>query len=675
MGIPLSVASTPLIHNDLLKAGPHIIGFGTPHIGAAHFCADNKVPLKRNLDASSAAQRTTLADAAPLAPSQNGSLPTRMGYRKPLRISRCVTPTMDASGRAHRVLPADTNTFAPSAALQTILQDPALCNRLFPIVTPLRYDKWEKRLEEAGLLEHFPDIPKGIKHGFSGGINTPCTTTFIPANSSSLSLDRQFIPAYLAKERTAGRISQEYDLQDLERIIGPIRTQPLGLVEKTPSSRKYRMTQNFSFPLNDPEKPSINSGIDKNDFLCDWGTFADCYLIVAKAPPGTQACVNDVSGAFRNVPMAPEERPQTAISYNNKISLDAVFCFGETSGPGVFGRLADAICQIYKFNKIEELIKWVDDFVFFRYPRGTTNPGPFAYNYDEQLIFAIAEDLGWPWALDKHTPFSHIFMYIGFQWDLDKKTVTLPLSKCERYLTKLRPWARGAKFTRKECESLIGTLNHCTYILPDGRSHLPSLYRLAGSFKSSTNIFSKHTVSATLEDDIRWWRQQLSMPTVTRSVLEPPIPYAIHSYVDASTSWGIGFVHGSQWTSWRLKPNWDCDGRDIGWAETVAVELALRTLIHLGIRNTHLIIRSDNMGVVGSHVAGRCRNPASNLVLRQINGLLQDFGLWLTIQWIPTEDNPADGPSRGSTPANVKRFTQPCQIPSHLTPFVFQAVL
>jgi len=43
--------------------------------------------------------------------------------------------------------------------------------------------------------------------------------------------------------------------------------------------------------------------------------------------------------------------------------------------------------------------------------------------------------------------------------------------------------------------------------------------------------------------------------------------------VDASKSWGIGVVIDNQWDAWCWKARWHFEGRNIGWAEAIAVEL------------------------------------------------------------------------------------------------------
>ena len=57
--------------------------------------------------------------------------------------------------------------------------------------------------------------------------------------------------------------------------------------------------------------------------------------------------------------------------------------------------------------------------------------------------------------------------------------------------------------------------------------------------------------------------------------------------MDASTSWGIGFVMDGKWLAWELVDSWHGDDRDIGWAEMVAVELGIHALIAAGKQSTH----------------------------------------------------------------------------------------
>jgi hypothetical protein len=63
-------------------------------------------------------------------------------------------------------------------------------------------------------------------------------------------------------------------------------------------------------------------------------------------------------------------------------------------------------------------------------------------------------------------------------WDLDEKKVFFAQKKKDRYLGKIAHWVIGSPVTRKEVESVIGTLNHCSLILVAAPTHLPPLMSL-----------------------------------------------------------------------------------------------------------------------------------------------------------------------------------------------------
>ena len=218
---------------------------------------------------------------------------------------------------------------------------------------------------------------------------------------------------------------------------------------------------------------------------------------------------------------------------------------------GMLGRCANAIAAIYRFNGIQDLLKWVDDFIFFRYP--TNALPPFKYTYDEKHINDIASDLGWPWAPKKHQPFvNSVFSYISFTWDLNSKQVYLSHVKKSRYLKKLENWNTGSAVTKKDIESMIGTLNHCSLVLVAARTHLPSLYNFSRCFNSkSSHTLTKHCIPTIVAKDIIWWRAQLSMDFCGMTLRPPPPPLDLLVCVDASTSWGIGFWMDGKWLAWQ----------------------------------------------------------------------------------------------------------------------------
>jgi hypothetical protein len=376
------------------------------------------------------------------------------------------------------------NIYAPSAAPIPTAHNPALPLDFFPIITPFIANAWEKYLQESNLLSSFSTIPFGIRNGFDMGVYSTPTYTYIPPNHKSALAFPPAVLSHIKTELSFGRYTGPFSHSRLELLIGPFRTSPLGLVPKAGTTDQFRLVQDLSFPRNDPIHSSVNSEIDLDDFRCDWGTFQHVASIVIDASPFTEAATLDVDSAFRQCPILPSQQRNFIIMWENLFYIDHNAPFGATSSGGIFGQIADALMAILRAHNIGPAKNWVDDFLFFRHPTNTdsinenaeTRPS-FSYNLD--TIFSITSDLGWPWKDSKTRPFATNFKYLGFYWNLSNKTVEIPEEKKKRYLSKLEPWIPGNKFTRRDAESILGTLVHCSLVLPTSRCRLSSLSSFA----------------------------------------------------------------------------------------------------------------------------------------------------------------------------------------------------
>ena len=560
---------------------------------------------------------------------------------------------------------------ARSAALLRILRNPTLRSEYLPIITPLRWDQWRDALSLAGSLSSFSDVPIGLRDGFRLGVSSSVVTTTSPPNHKSALDNSTFIDEQIGSELKAGCYSLPLDPSEFESLFGAYRSSPLGVAFHA-TSGKPRLIQNHSFPRNNPLLSSVNSEINSDLFQCDWGSFSDCILRVLNAPPGSEVAIFDVEAAHRRMPVAPEDRTHVCIAWNGKVILDHCCCFGCSSSSSIFGRCADTIRTIYTFHKVDDLLNWADDFIFWRFPITPSPSGPWLYSYDESLIWSVADSLGWPWSKKpgKCIPFASSFKYVGFEWDLVHKTVSLPKQKRLKFLAKLTTWVQGGRVSAKECQSVVGSLNHCSIVAFSSRTHLPSLYRFSSQFKSR-HEFAKLSIPKPVLKDIEWWRTILSNPSsCTLPICHRPPPSSCQIHVDASTSWGIGLVIDGRWQAWQLTGNWNSDGRDIGWAEMLAVEMALLTLIAGKLPPATYTIHSDNAGVVGAFSASRSRNSHQNSILRHVFILMRDHDIWLDVHWIPSEENLADGPSRGIFPPLSSQIQTAVSIPPPFVSFL-----
>jgi hypothetical protein len=292
--------------------------------------------------------------------------------------------------------------------------------------------------------------------------------------------------------------------------------------------------------------------------------------------------------------------------------------FGLAPSGGIQGTVADALLDILAADGIAPTLKWVDDFVFFRFPVPGSPPDQPSFSFDLQSILSISAPLSVPWhpvAL-KGQDFSSSVSYVGFVWDLHHRTVTLPDRKRIKALRKVSRLLEQPHCAVL-CEtiaSVLGTLQHITFVYRDSRHTLSALCAFVARFP---NLFTRHHMPATVIDSLRWWHDVLGKPPVPHSLLQCQ-HLDLGIWVDASTSFGIGVVIGGQWAAWALTKGWKCHGRDIDWAETIALELAVTWVCGAGHSDAEVVIYGDNKAVINSLTKGRSRNEQRNHAIRHI---------------------------------------------------------
>jgi hypothetical protein len=123
-----------------------------------------------------------------------------------------------------------------------------------------------------------------------------------------------------------------------------------------------------------------------------------------------------------------------------------------------------------------------------------------------------------------------------------------------------------------------------------------------------------------------------------------------------------------------LVRNWHLEGHDIGWAEAVAFELLARTLITLYSPDHHFRCHSDNTGVVEGWWKGASKNAQTNGIFQRMHNISETTGAHFHTQYVPSQHNPADAPSRGILgPPNCLLPTVSLPIP--LLPFIQDAIV
>ena len=428
--------------------------------------------------------------------------------------------------------------------------------------------------------------------------------------------------------------------------------------------------------------------------------------------PNNPTCEESVAGCRSQAKSRPA--PQT-------IRTEYVHLLGKKSSGGLFGLFSDALLNIFRAAGIGPALRWVDDFVFFairkdciddynqlrkswrtrieenggrlqkggRYWfKGSTLPSSLTEEFAEDMssplqdlsvrhmdttrtkhaysienVDEISGKLGIPWERSKDVPFGKVVPFIGFDWDLENKTVSLQKKKKEKYTHAVVQWRRKKTHTLEEVESLYGKLLHTCLIVPEGRAFLTNLESMIGIFHDSPHK-PRHPPRRT-DVDLLWWLRTLGKPVLTRDIPGAQEVIDVQAFSDASSSVRIGIVVRGRWRAWALIPGWSNEGRNILWAEAVGMELLIRSVVREAPPGTRFKVYGDNRGVVEGWWSGRSRNQQVNEIFKRIHLHLSLHKCSVYTQYVPSASNPADGPSRGIFPG-LDRLLPPVELPQGL---------
>ena len=162
--------------------------------------------------------------------------------------------------------------------------------------------------------------------------------------------------------------------------------------------------------------------VNSNDFSTSWGTFNSTAELILVLPPGCVAATFDISAAYRITPVHPNQQHTLCIFWNGVVYVDRALMFGLTSSAGIFGAIANMLVTIYGAANFGLIQKWVDNFLAIWLPHQT---------WMEKEFMNLTGYFRVPWSIEKLCPFSLIQKYIGFNWDLERKSVTLPKEKLQ----------------------------------------------------------------------------------------------------------------------------------------------------------------------------------------------------------------------------------------------------
>lgn len=600
------------------------------------------------------------------------------------------------------------------------------------IRTPLVAKEWRSALENANILDKYPRIPDFLTYGADAGIprlHHTFTPPNHPSIATHRTIFAEIVNTEFQKGRYWGPFSKTeleniigpFQTSPLSLIPKSGKPGKFRLIQNLSYPRNLSGIRSINSSIDSDLYPCTWG---------TFATTA--IIVRSLPPGSLGACrdVSEayriIPLAEDQWPGVVVRLEEDSPSNPQPFALNTCTSFGKKSSGGLFGLFGDALLDIFRGAGIGPSLRWVDDFVFFLLLRcylseynkirekwkiriekngGMLQKGgrfwfkgeilpndqfeEFAedmstplhdlsaqrdetadseYAYSMEDVDDISSRLGVPWERSKDVPFGKVTPFIGFDWDIERKTVSLQEKKKEKYRSAVEEWRRRESHTLDDVQKLYGKLLHTCLVIPEGRAYLTKLENMLGIFHDTPHK-PRHPPRHT-NKDLLWWLRTLSESTLTREVPGAQEVIDVQAFSDASSSVGVGIVIGDWWNAWTLKSGWNIDGRDIVWAEAVGMELLIRFILTRVPRGTKFKVYRDNRGVVEGWWSGRSRNAQANEVFKRIHYLLRIHGCALYTKYVPSASNPADGPSRGIFP-NFGKLLPSIDLPRELEPFIF----
>ena len=211
--------------------------------------------------------------------------------------------------------------------------------------------------------------------------------------------------------------------------------------------------------LSAPQGHSVNDGISKELCSLHYSSLDDAAAKVAELGQGALLAKMDIRQAYRNIPVAPEDKPLLGLRWNGHTYIDQVLPFGLRSTPMIFSAIADGLLWIMQKKGVSWAIHYIDDFLTM----GAPLTGQCLKN--TLIMQSVCDDAGLPMEPSKSVGPTTSLVFLGIQIDSDKGELRLPDEKLTELQELITTW-RGCKACRKrELLSLIGSLSHACKVV------------------------------------------------------------------------------------------------------------------------------------------------------------------------------------------------------------------
>ena len=522
--------------------------------------------------------------------------------------------------------------------------------------TPLLLHAWEV------TLANHPDhtLSKYVLAGIEGGFRIGFSHSHWPdhlrssrRNMGSATANPVVVQSYIDKEVNAGRLVLS-DVPDTQ-----VHISSFGVIPKRHQPGKWRLIVDLSAP----QGYSVNDGISEALCSLKYPSVHDGAQLAMQLGKGALMAKIDLQNAYRILPIHPDDRKLLGVRWNGRVYVDAALPFGLRSAPKIFKVFADCLMWVMQQEGIQHVIHYLDDFLFAGHPA----TGECAASLAKAL--EVCTQLGMPVAPHKIEGPSTKLTFLGIEIDSQEAKLRLPEQKLLALRSEIVRWRGLRRCSKRNLQSLLGSLNHAASVVGPGRTFMRGLVDLLPRAKAPHH---KLRLNAEARADLLWWDMFINQWNGV-STLPQPAP-SHHVYTDASGSWGCGAVWSSKWLQLSWPEEWASE--NIAVKELVPF-VAAAAMWGTDWKGCTIQFHCDNMAIVRALSAGRAKFPPINRLLRCLSFFSAHFNFRISAVHIRGYLNDvADAISRNlSVPCNSQIGALPQAIPPELQAILLEKSL
>ena len=355
-----------------------------------------------------------------------------------------------------------------------------------PVRSGLNIPVWKQCLRDYSDKR----VVSFLEYGWPLGVTKP-VEPFPPAknHTGALHFSKQ-VDQYLADQVSKGRVLGPFSQPIFPgSVLSPLNTVPKkGSVER-------RVILDLSYPPG--SGLSVNDAIPKDSYLGVPGrlhlpSVDNLVSLVKIQGKGCLLYKRDLKQAYRQIPIDPGDMHLVGYCHKRQVFYDRVFSMGLRSSCQGCQRMTDAVVYIFDIRGFKA-VNYIDDIAGAESGQRATE--------GFVVLSQLLSELGLVESTSKACEPNVIMSFLGIEFNTVTGTLSIPDAKLQEILLLLRKWLGRSRATKKQVQSVIGSLNFMAACVRPGRVFMARLINCLRGMPDAAAV----KLSPCFQQDIKWW--------------------------------------------------------------------------------------------------------------------------------------------------------------------------